>query len=63
MDFREPSAKRIQPDHNVVMKARYADIIGFTVATRIAIIQDAAWEHGDIQDRIYELDAVPSSTH
>ncbi len=55
----EVTAKCLQPDNNIVKKAKHAEIMGSMIAKRIAIIQATIGEGSDPNETIYELDPLP----
>ena len=53
------AAEKFKPNMNQLSKAKWSEILGFTVAKRLAIIQADIWANKSQDDYIYELDKVP----
>ena len=51
--------KVVQTDFNVQRSARKAEILSYSVAKRIALIQADIWKHNETNEEKYELDPVP----
>ena len=58
----EEMATLIKPSYASTEAAKMLDIMGFTIAKRLAIIQADIWESQDHNDIIYELPAIPASS-